>query len=307
MELEEFDPKKKYMPRVALLNDERSSLYISALLVSIIQFSVIMLIVFYFNDGTGVQLVPAMSLLDLLPRLISCIMMHLNVLPDLRQGIELMKFAVNHPHKFRPLKNNFDVEVESLMSKAINSVAEETKAEKKKKYEDETADEISYKGTVGRAFCAFMLGFIQASIALIAECIVIYYLSSLTDLLKIIMKYVSLAAVTKFDNMYAAALHNHAIMGTVGCKLHVSNKRADRFAKARVASGNADYHEADSEQATSRVLNSQEQKVEEVKNSCFVKLLRFVEKVYRTFFISVCYYFMPLTALGLSFFINQKK
>lgn len=110
--------------------------------------------------------------------------MHLNVEPDIRQGIELMKYAVNHPQKFRPIKKN---------------------------YELETPDTISYLGVKRNAFCAFLLGFNQCTIAIIAEVLVIVYLSSLSSLLLIIMKYVSLAAVVKFDDMYAAALHDHAI------------------------------------------------------------------------------------------------
>jgi len=113
-------------------------------------------------------------------------MMHLNVEPDIRQGIELMKYATNHPQKFRPIKRN---------------------------YEKESGDAalISYDGTKRRAFCAFFLGLNQSTIAIVAEVLVVVYLSSLTSLLLIIMKYVSLAAVVKFDDMYAAALHEHAI------------------------------------------------------------------------------------------------
>lgn len=150
-----------------------------------------------------------------------------------------MKFAVNHPQKFRPIKNNFDVEV--LHLKGIND-DDEKATEYKKKYEEETSEEIDYKGTVGRAFAAFMLGFFQATIALIAEILVIYFLSSLSRLLDIIMKYVSLAAVVKFDNMYAASLSDNAILGAVGCKLHVTNKRRNKFKK------NDNYVAADSDE-----------------------------------------------------------
>lgn len=88
-------------------------------------------------------------------------------------------------------------------------------------------------GVKRRAFCAFLLGFNQASVAMVAEVLVIIYLSSLTSLLKVIMKYVSLAAVVKFDDMYAAALHNHPIQPAAGTKLFVSNKRRDRYQYAK--------------------------------------------------------------------------
>ena len=47
------------------------------------------------------------------------------------------------------------------------------------------------------------------------------------------MKYVSLAAVVKFDDMYAAALHDSAIQGAVGFKLYVTNKRSDRHLRQK--------------------------------------------------------------------------
>ena len=132
--------------------------------------------------------------------------MHLNVEPDIRQGIQLMKYAINHPQKFRPIRAG---------------------------YENETAETINYVGVKRRAFCAFLLGFNQASVAIVAEVLVIVYLSSLSDLLKVIMKYVSLAAVVKFDDMYAAALHNHAIQACAGTKLYITNKRRDRYLKLK--------------------------------------------------------------------------
>lgn len=96
-----LDPKAKYIQRINLLEDERSALFISAILVSVVQATTIMLIVISFKDtddkGHPLELVPAQSYYVLIPRLISSIMMHLNVEPDIRQGLELMKYAINHP------------------------------------------------------------------------------------------------------------------------------------------------------------------------------------------------------------------
>lgn len=156
------------------------------------------------SDNTGVHLLPAETYYVVIPRLVSSIMMHLNVEPDIRQGIELMKYAINHPWKFRTIKKN---------------------------YAKETADQIDYTGVKRRAFCAFLLGFNQATIAIVAELLVIFFLNSLSSLLLIIMKYVSFAAVVKFDDMYAAALSNHAITSTANCKLFITNRRRDRFTK----------------------------------------------------------------------------
>lgn len=205
METEQLDPKKKFMPRIVLLKEERNILYLSAALVTLVQASTILLIIVYFEED-GLKLKPANDFLILIPRLISSVMMHLNVEPDIRQGIELMKYAINHPQKFRTIKKN---------------------------YEKETPETISYLGVKRRAFCAFLLGFNQATIAIVAEVLVIIFLNTLSSLLLIIMKYVSLAAVVKFDDMYAASLGKHVIQGAAGTKLFISNKRRDRILKAQ--------------------------------------------------------------------------
>lgn len=41
-----------------MLNDERSQLYVSAIMVAFVQITTIVLIIFYFNDGKGVRMVP---------------------------------------------------------------------------------------------------------------------------------------------------------------------------------------------------------------------------------------------------------
>lgn len=62
MEVEELDAKKKYLPRINMLNEERTALYVGAMMVTMVQASTIMLIYVFFkegDDGNGVKLVPA--------------------------------------------------------------------------------------------------------------------------------------------------------------------------------------------------------------------------------------------------------
>lgn len=70
------------MPKIDLLNEERNSLFLSAMLVSLVQVTTIMLIIAFFgDDGSAahkeVKLVPAQAYSVLIPRLISSMMMHL--------------------------------------------------------------------------------------------------------------------------------------------------------------------------------------------------------------------------------------
>ena len=125
----------------------------------------------------------------IVPRFVSSLMMHLNVEPDVRNGIQLMKYVVNHPQNFRFSQTDDG----KLIPTAL--------------------------------VIPFFLGFAQTVIAGIIEVLVVVYLTSLSDLLAIIMKFVTLAAIVKFDDMYAAALFENKIKKLVGAKLNITFKR----------------------------------------------------------------------------------
>jgi len=54
-----------------------------------------------FISGNQFSLKPPNDFLIVIPRLLSSIMMHLIVEPDIRNGIALMKYSVNHPWMFK--------------------------------------------------------------------------------------------------------------------------------------------------------------------------------------------------------------
>jgi len=47
------------------------------------------------------EIIAANSFLIIVPRFLSALMMHLNVEPDIRNGVKLMKYAVNNPQAFK--------------------------------------------------------------------------------------------------------------------------------------------------------------------------------------------------------------
>ena len=101
-----------------------------------------------------------------------------------------MKYAVNHPYMFTaqvPLQGNKDAPGDKMLTAMTR-----------------------------RTFLAFMLGFFQVTVSIIVESLVIYYLSSLDDLMKIIIEFVSLAKIVKFDDMYAKSLYENAIKNVKG-------------------------------------------------------------------------------------------
>lgn len=93
-----------FMKPIKLLNDERENLFYSAILVTFVQITTIYLILVFFSDGKGLKIVPAMKYEVVIPRLTSSIMMHLICEPDIRDGIMIMKYVLNHPHKFSVIR-----------------------------------------------------------------------------------------------------------------------------------------------------------------------------------------------------------
>jgi len=52
------------------------------------------------------MVIPAKEYKIIIPRFLSSIMMHINVESDIRNGINLMKWALNNPTKFKALSNS---------------------------------------------------------------------------------------------------------------------------------------------------------------------------------------------------------
>mmetsp|Transcript_17384 Transcript_17384/g.26777 ORF Transcript_17384/g.26777 Transcript_17384/m.26777 type:complete len:145 (+) Transcript_17384:601-1035(+) len=143
----------------------------------------IYLIIDFMLTSDSFSIVPATTFQIIIPRLLSSIMMHMNVEPDIRNGIQIMKWVVNHPEK---LKLTVDEEMRGV------------------------------KVSQRRVFFAFLMGFAQTVIAIVVEFCVIIYLSSLTNLIDIIMKFVSMAAIARFDDMYASALFENPMKKAAG-------------------------------------------------------------------------------------------
>ena len=65
----------------------------------------------------------------------------------------------------------------------------------------------------------------QAAIGIAAEITIICYLASLDNLLDVIMKFFSMAAITKFDDIYVASLPEEKFTSVAGKHLPVEYKR----------------------------------------------------------------------------------
>jgi hypothetical protein len=104
--------------------------------------------------------------------------MHSTLAAEITNGLDTMKYVVNHPTHF--LRRGLEMDDSEATSK-----------------EDGWYIRFTY---------AFMLGFIQYFLTIVLEVMTIVYLNSLDSYLFILLCYAALSGVTTFDNMYASAL-----------------------------------------------------------------------------------------------------
>lgn len=128
---------------------------------------------------------------------------------------------------------------------------------------------------------AILMGFFQIVIAIVVEILVIIFLSSLGNLIEIIMKFVSLAAVTKFDDMYAKAIFENKIQKTGGKIIPITFERR-RF----------------------RNMGKEDQEIHNPHKGCCLKFWRVVYKILRMYYLSFNYYFAAYFAMWITFMMT---
>lgn len=123
-------------------------------------------------------------------------------------------------------------------------------------------------------YAAWTFGFLVTVCALAVEFDVMIILTSIPDIINVINKYVSLAAITNIPRFYYASIKEHKFIKVNQVKLKITEHRHNNPLKM------APYP---------------------------IKFLRFIYKLLRTLFTSVSYYFMPFLSIFLNFkhMINQ--
>lgn len=183
-QLEEPD---KFMPVIRMNDDEVMNIFLGAVMVILSQLTMIGLIVVYERTSDTFEIIPSNSFLIILARFMSSMMMHLNVEPEIRSGLMLAKYVVNHPNRFK------------------GTYTKNSKG----------GYDINYSRICPPLFLALS----QTFVGLIVEINVLIYLTSLKSLLDVIMKFVTLASICKFDDMYAASLFENKMKAAAGKKL----------------------------------------------------------------------------------------
>lgn len=132
--------------------------------------------------------------------------MHSTLCAEIINGLDTMKYVVNHPGHFKRRALADDI------------------------HEDTSPED----GWYIRFLYAFMLGFTQYFLTIILEFMTIIFINSQTSYLFILLFYAALAGVTTFDNMYANALPiDHSIKKVVGKSFYQTFHRFMKFKAER--------------------------------------------------------------------------
>jgi hypothetical protein len=128
---------------------------------------------------------------------------------------------------------------------------------------------VNHRENFTNVHAAFLFGFLQCIISLMVEFNVMLILTSLPDVLGVINKYVSLAAIANIPRFYFASLtQEHKMIICKDLRLKITNHRHMNPLKGAHWS---------------------------------IYFLRFINKSFRLLYGSWSYYFMPFTAIFLNF------
>mmetsp|Transcript_14419 Transcript_14419/g.24594 ORF Transcript_14419/g.24594 Transcript_14419/m.24594 type:complete len:263 (+) Transcript_14419:1074-1862(+) len=206
--------------------DEEQIAYVfqNSFFINLLQLSLVFLIWYYaiFNGNFAIMQPDGLDILC--ARFIASMMMHLNIEKDVRNGISMMKYCVNHPANFK------------------------------------------------NVHVAFLISFLLTVSSLLIEFTVMLVLISLPNVLEVIMKYVSLAAIANVPRFYFNSLVDHKLLKCAGLVIPITNFRRDDPRKHAHWS---------------------------------LKLMRVLHKSLRIFFCSWSYYFLPFSTMFVTYFISE--
>jgi hypothetical protein len=84
------------------MNDEEvMNIFIAAITVIGCQICMMGMIIYYERTSPDFKIRPSNSFIIILARFLASIMMHLNVEPEIRAGLILSKYCLNHPNRFK--------------------------------------------------------------------------------------------------------------------------------------------------------------------------------------------------------------
>ena len=201
---EQSDKATDIVTNIHLNDKDKDGIFFGLTVVVGIQIITVVLI---FNEFVlTIKPVPVKEYWILIPRIIASFYMHSTLAAEITNGLDTMKYVVNHPAHF--------------LRRGLES--------------DDSEKTSQEDGWYIRFIYAFLLGFIQYILTIILEVMTIVFLNSLDSYLFILLCYAALAGVTTFDNMYANALSSdHTIKKVIGKNFFISFHRFMKFSKER--------------------------------------------------------------------------
>ena len=130
---------------------------------------------------------------------------------------------------------------------------------------------VNHHNHFNNVHVAFFVAMMQGLSSFMIEFTTILILTSITNTLDVIMRYVSLLAMTNIPRFYYSSLVDHKLLSVAGHQLTVINFRRDNQLRT---------------------------------SPCHIKVYRFIQKSMRLFFCCWSYYFMPFTSLAITYFMG---
>ena len=201
--------------------------------------------------------------------------MHLILMPEAKQGLSLAKYIVNHPYRFKNVRNDDG----SLQLRHV--------------------------------FLPFIIAMCQASIAITVEIAIMVFILFQPNFIDIICKLVGLTILCKLDDMYAASIGSHKIANAKGLKLIKYYFRRMRFMikenEVKKATNEPEFFCENPDVCVypTKTLDGKFIYDDPTEKSYGLKVMRFIYKTVRILFVSVIYYFMPFLFIMISFIAND--
>lgn len=276
--MDHSDGKTKILQKIKMTEKEKDGIFFGLCIIIGIQLFTVILIANEFV--LNIELVKVDNFWILVPRIISSFYMHSTLAAEITNGLDTMKYVVNHPSHF--------------LRKALD--------------QDDSDRTDSDDGWYIRYTYAFMLGFIQYILTVILEVMTIIFLNSLGSYLFILLCYAALSGVTTFDDMYANALSgDHSIKKVVGQTFYTNYHRYMKFSNQRdVVDGSQNIQDKiEGEDKLNLACQSQILLPNPRTGSCYFKFFRFIYKFWRIFHVSFFFYFAPFLMLVYQFYLNN--
>lgn len=229
-----------------------------------------------------------------------------------------MKFAVKHPQYFRypedeleEVEENEDAQDNLKDDRQIVDINTNLSTDKKDK------ENLDHRGMRRRAIFAFLLGFLQFTITTTAQMLIMLLLFRQIDVVNVMVKFSGFTGITKFDDFFSSSITENPAKKAIGkildfqfkrkmSEVHPEDKQRYKDRKAKKdLKGEHEQQLLDADEVPIRnVIGEPLVEVRPWQKSIVFRILFYIFKTLRIYFVAWGYYFTPVTALLLNIYFN---